>query len=53
VASVERELADGHALRRMQIDLVDVANVPASGLQELVDLNAGSGFWCHSAGGYF
>jgi hypothetical protein len=32
----------------MQIDLVDVANLPASGLQELVNLKAGFGFGSHS-----
>ena len=51
MAGVEWEFADGHTLRCMQINLVDVANLPASGLQELVNLDAGFGFGGHSVDG--
>lgn len=53
VPGVERKFADRYPVRRVQIDLVDVANMPASSLQELVDLDAGFGFWGHSAGDIF
>ena len=44
VAGVEGEFADGDAQRCVQIDLIDMAHVPASGLQELVDVDTGLGF---------
>jgi len=34
------------ALRRMDAGLGQIADMPTSGLQKLVNLYSGKGFWC-------
>lgn len=41
----EDELADGHALRRSEVDFVGVLDGPPGRLQLTVDLATGAGFW--------